>query len=86
MNSIYNACDYEPKKSKNQKIKTKSPEKIFLFDCTCQKKGLSDEKLLANYRAVITGLTIEKVHSVTFNTINFDPLIDASIQRHAVYD
>jgi len=28
--------------------------------------------------------TIEKVQNVTFTTINFDPLIDPSIQRHIV--
>ena len=36
--------------------------------------------------AAMTALSIERVHTVTFNTINFDPLIHPSIQRHDDYD
>ena len=50
------------------------------------KKGLSNEKLLANKITAMTSLTIEKVHCVTFNTIIFDPLIHPSMQRHNNYD
>ncbi len=34
----------------------------------------------------MTTLSREKVHTVTFNTISFDRLIDPSIQRHDDYD
>ncbi len=34
----------------------------------------------------MTGLTIEKVHNVTLNTIHFNSLIHPYIQRHDVYD
>ena len=47
-----------------------------------------DHLMKSYYYAItaITGFSTEKVHNVTFNTINFDPLIHPSIQRHDDYD